>query len=161
MPCAENSIGRRRVSPLMSAISRHSIRLSPMSGLLRNQYASCQIDLRRMTRASVCRTVMSGSGQNRKSSDVCFAPVSGHRQAVSACPKSANKRLMHPCNGISNRPSHKRARAICGRFNWSALLWRINGLGPPRMRSNNDAACHLLVMNEKRDVALKGQDLKV
>ena len=32
-----------------------------MSGLLRNQYASCQIDLRQMTRASVCRTVMSGS----------------------------------------------------------------------------------------------------
>ena len=114
MPCAEDSIGRRRVSPLMSAISRHSIRLSPMSGVLRNQYASCQIDLRRMTRASVCRTVMSGSGQNRKSSDVCFAPVSGHRQAVSACPKSANKRLMHPSNGISNRPSHKRSRAICG-----------------------------------------------
>src|ERR1700730_18583745 len=24
--------------------------------------------------------------------DVCFAPVSGHRQAVSACPKSANSR---------------------------------------------------------------------
>ncbi len=24
--------------------------------------------------------------------DVCFAPVSGHRQAVSACPKSANRR---------------------------------------------------------------------
>ena len=24
--------------------------------------------------------------------DVCFAPVSGHRQAVSACPKSAKKR---------------------------------------------------------------------
>jgi hypothetical protein len=27
--------------------------------------------------------------------DVCFAPVSGHRQAASACLKSANNGLMH------------------------------------------------------------------
>jgi hypothetical protein len=27
--------------------------------------------------------------------DVCFAPVSGHRQAVSACPKSANTRTRY------------------------------------------------------------------
>ncbi len=66
-----------------------------------------------------------------------------------------------PATNISNRPSHKRARAICGGFNWSALLWRINGLGPPRMRSNNDAACHLRVINEKRHVVFKAQVLKV
>jgi hypothetical protein len=24
--------------------------------------------------------------------DVCFAPINGHRQAVSACPKSTNKK---------------------------------------------------------------------
>jgi hypothetical protein len=28
--------------------------------------------------------------------DVCFAPVSGHRQAVSACPKSANTGIREP-----------------------------------------------------------------
>jgi hypothetical protein len=34
-------------------------------------------------------------------------------------------------------------------------------LGPQRMRSNNDAACHLLVINEKRDVVFKAHVLKV
>jgi hypothetical protein len=43
----------------------------------------------------------------------------------------------------------------------SALLWKINGLGPQRMRSNNDAACHLLVKIEKRHVAFEARPLKV
>jgi hypothetical protein len=71
----------------------------------------------------------------------------------------ADKQLMHPATAsptdhLISAPSNLRG------FNWSALLWK-NGLGPQRMRSNNDGTCHLLVMNEKRDVALKAQDLKV
>src|SRR6266403_778490 len=76
---------------------------------------------------------------------VCLVPIGDSCTPVTASP---------------TRPSHKRARAIWG-VNWSALLWKINGLRPQRMRSTNDGTCHLLVMNEKRDVALKAQDLKV
>src|SRR5258705_10165738 len=47
-----------------------------------------------------------------------------------------NKRLITPATASPNRPPHKRARAIWG-FNWSALLWKINGLAHKECRSNN------------------------
>jgi hypothetical protein len=40
--------------------------------------------------------------------DVCFAPVSGHRQAISACPKSANNGLMHRNKPGVIRSPHRR-----------------------------------------------------
>jgi hypothetical protein len=75
VPCAESSIGRRAG---IAANERHFQTLDQAFAnecLLRNQYASCQIDLRRMTRALVCRTVMSGSGQTWKSALVTAMSV--------------------------------------------------------------------------------------
>ena len=45
--------------------------------------------------------------------------------------------------------------AECRLDRWSSC---IRSMSDP---ANNDGTCHLLVMNEKRDVALKAQDLKV
>ena len=76
--------------------------------------------------------------------DVCFAPVSGHRQAVPACPKSAgllprrkNRRLSRDCCVFRSKPVSDTRTA------WSNSSLPSTGLNLRMTRSVKSSGCFL------------------